>query len=171
MNLPDFSNTDRFELARLLKLDANAPGWESRDLQGILKHQLEAPLADDLCEAFPDHRENIQQLLASQEPPVHTFGELLSQPRPAQDVLELAKQFAKQNRVRENGPLHPKVATVLYYAVIVAAFLRTRGKISSLDTSTQVDGIRWALKEPWVDDGTRALLQDGLRKMAPGRKE
>src|SRR5205823_4989142 len=88
-------------------------------------------------------------------PPLNSFGDLLSHPRPPLELLELTKEFAKTSDTRASSPLPPEVATVLYYAAIVAARLRHGAGITGLGARDLRDGIAWALRQPWLDGRVR----------------
>ncbi len=114
----------------------------------------------------------LQQLLEARVPRQLGAGpapgclrELLHQPDPVPEHLELAKQFAKENRKDPAGRLPPEVATVLYYATIAVALARCGRRMSRHDDATLRQGFRWGCAQSWVDEATRELLRAGLRHL------
>src|SRR3954465_4769755 len=93
----------------------------------MFQHQLRAPRRSDLPKMT-------DQLASASEPPIETFGDLLSHPRPPIALLERVKDFAKSSRFAQDGPLHPEVATLLYFAAIAVALVRCGARISELDS-------------------------------------
>jgi hypothetical protein len=94
-----------------------------------------------------------------------SFGDLLHHPNPLPELLELAKEFAKEHRTDPESPLRREVATVLYYASIAVALARCGRRITRHDDATLVQGFRWGREQPWVDEATRGLLREGLRAL------
>src|SRR5262249_34840287 len=104
------------------------------------------------------------------------FAGLLSQPAPPVPLLELVKDFAKkseekrkgaaaQNPAEGAGPLPANVATVLYYASIIAARVKCGVRISKWDDARLRQGAQWALEQPWVDEPLRELFRAGLQTL------
>jgi hypothetical protein len=99
-----------------------------------------------------------------------SFGQLLHDPNPPLPMLELTHKFAKACRGNPDGPLPPEVATVLYYAAITVARLRCGRRISRLDDGALHEGLRWALEQEWLDDGTRSIFKEGREYLDRGVK-
>jgi RNA polymerase sigma-70 factor (ECF subfamily) len=93
------------------------------------------------------------------------FGELLARADPPLELLEGAKDFAKQNRTDPESSLPPAVATVLYYACIAAALVRCGRRISRHDEGTLRQGFRWSCERPWANEALRGLFCEGLRAL------
>jgi DNA-directed RNA polymerase specialized sigma24 family protein len=94
-----------------------------------------------------------------------SVGALLFGPDPALEMLELAKDWAKDNRTDPESPLPPEVATLVYYACIAAALARCGRRITRHDDAILEQGFRWGLGQPWADEATRRLLDEGLRAL------
>jgi len=158
----DFSQSNPQSLARLLEVESGAKtDWSASDLAAILRHQLNAPLRTDLSCTNPDAGKTLDTISAAGPAPA-TFGELFAHPHPPLELLKLAKEFGKALRRDPSSGIPAEVATVIYYASIVAARLRCRRQISDLDQAAFRRGIKWALARPWLDAATRALFQAGI---------
>jgi hypothetical protein len=148
-------------MAELLSTGGGAePLWRAEELAAVLRHQLSAPVD------FEPHG-------GSREPhrghartkpgiAVANFQELFHHPNPPVELLLLTKEFAKASRVQLESLLPQEVATVLYYASIVVARTRLGKRISGLDDKTTRKGVEWVVAQPWVDERTRGLFQEGL---------
>jgi hypothetical protein len=155
-------------LARLLEVsDQGVSPWTSHELGDILEHQLIAPLAPDLetIEGGPAAMRRATD--DGHGPPICTFRDLFSHPNPPEDLLDLVKRFAKQCRRQPESPLPDEIATILYFLAIVVARLRRGRRISGLDDQSLDAGLHWALDQSWLDNVTRAVLQDGLASLLP----
>lgn len=170
--MSDVYNSDPHQLASLLDVEAVAGdvsnAWRPEELASILRHQLTVPLPEDLGEhliALDVQLESSGQYhgLASR-----TFGELLNEPAPPIEALNLVKQFAKDGRAQRGALLPPEVATVLYYASILLAQDRCAARITRLDESAIAEGRRWIIAQDWVADEIKALIRDGVQDAAGG---
>ena len=63
----------------------------------MFAHQLAAPLAHDLLEYDPGFSARLSELASASPPQINSFGDLLQHPNPAIELLEKAKQFAKDH--------------------------------------------------------------------------
>jgi hypothetical protein len=148
-------------LATLMTTESEVGGhgrWRPDELGEILKHQLEAPLLFDLGTTDGHTSDDPSAPVDSGVPPVSNFGELFLHPRPPLQLLRLTKRFAKTSDRRAANPLPEEVATVLYYAAIVAAQLRHGEQISRVSDSTLREGIAWVLAQDWVTDPLRGVF-------------
>ena len=148
-------------LARLLASGAEpAPLWQPGELAAIFRHQLAAPLLDDLGP------------FAGNPPPgplPRNFGELLQQPTPARELLELVKDFAKANLEHPASGLPGEIAAAIYYSSIAAALVRLNVRISQLSDPDLDRGVQWTLSQSWLDEPTRELLAAARRRLAEGK--
>lgn len=158
----DYSHTKPESLARLLDAEAGGGEWSADDLAAILRHQLAAPLRADLT-ATNAHAGKTLDTISRAAPPPATFGELFAHPHPPPELLELAKDFGKALRRDTACGVPAGVATVIYYASIVAARLRCGRRISDLDEAALRRGVEWALAQPWLDAATRAMFEEARR--------
>ena len=60
------------------------------------------------------------------------------------------------------------MAAALYYASIATALVRLDARISQLKDAELQRGLLWAKDQPWVDNQTRELLVEALKKIPPG---
>jgi len=149
-------------LARMMELKGDEGAlWDSDDLEGMWEHQLAASLEADLGDLRPGLRARLEELVAPGGPPLATFRDLLEHPDPPLELLELTKQFAKRCRSNPEGPLPDDIATVLYLAAIAAAMTRCGSRITKLSDEGMGHGLRWALRQPWLDRSLRELLGQG----------
>ena len=137
--------------------------WEGGDLAAVLRHQLAAPLAVDLCAPGRASAERVARLITAADPPLRTFYDLLSHPAPPVELLELTKRLAKRARADRASALPEEVAAFLYFASIHTALKRVGARISTLDDRQLRDGIEWVLAQPWLDPSARALFDDSAR--------
>jgi hypothetical protein len=141
-------------LTGLMNLATHDPiTWGQEELAAIWQHQLRTPLASDLRQT-PE--------LRSQE---QSFGELFSDPAPPVEVLRSLKEFAKRHRSGSDAALPPEIATALYYMSIALAISRCDRRISDLSEPTLRNGLSWASQQTWLDDPSRALFADVLRRL------
>lgn len=149
--------------------------WRPDELGQILRHQLEAPLLFDLGTSdsqFTDEQEAPGAAAAagaaaaeSDASRVSSFGELFLHSRPPLQLLRLTKRFAKTSDRRAANPLPEEVATVLYYAAIVAALLRHGEHISRVSDETLREGTDWVLQREWVAGPLRGLFMEARSAM------
>lgn len=159
MTIRNYSHTKPQFLARLLDAEAGSGEWSVDDMAAILRHQLSAPLRGDLSATNP-HAGKTFDKISRIGPPPATFGELFAHPHPPLELLELAKDFGKALRRDASCGVPAGVATVIYYASIVAARLRCGKRISDLDEAALRRGVNWALAQPWLDAATRAMFEE-----------
>jgi hypothetical protein len=145
MSPSDESPADPGVLSRLLDSPA-PPADAAAQLRQALAARLPLDLGAEVRELVPN-----------------SLGELLHHPGPPPELLELAKDFAKDNRIDPESPLRREVATVLYYAAIAAALAHGGRRITRSDDETLRRGFRWGCEQSWVDEATRQLLREGLR--------
>jgi RNA polymerase sigma-70 factor (ECF subfamily) len=152
--------TDVAALTRLLELPR-----QPVDAAAQLQHVLTAPLPLDLGAVDAALAGRARAWAEGHGLALRSFGELLHHPEPLPELLELAKEFAKENRNDPESPLSREVATVLYYASIAAALARCGRRITRHDDATLRQGLHWGCMQPWVDEATRCLLRDGLERL------
>ena len=122
--------------------------WNVTELGPILEHQLDTPLDADLgaIAVAEDNRPDSGSVPLKAE--IRTFRQLLLDPHPPVELLNLVKQFAKGCRSQPDGPLPHEVATVLYLAAIAAARRNCHQRISTLDEAAWQRAVDWASPNP-----------------------
>jgi hypothetical protein len=147
-------------LASLMNVegDPRSGGWRSDELAEILRHQLDAPLLFDLSAMGADGAAAASGEAGADH--AWSFGALFLHPRPPLTMLRLTKRFAKTSDRRSANPLPSQVATVLYYAAIIAALLRHGERISGVDDAGLCEGTAWVLGQAWVTGPLRELFRE-----------
>ena len=136
--------------------------WSADELASILKHQLSASLQSDLFKAMPDETIAGDSIAEHQAFLEGSYRDLLSHIAPPLALLRLVKDYAKTCRSRRRGLIPDDVATVLYYAAIVAARVRLSENITSISDQSLRRGLKWALAQPWLDSHLRALFSAAM---------
>jgi hypothetical protein len=156
------------DLAALMTSDGNLPQacWRPDELGDILKHQLEAPLVFDLTTSDCQTTDRAPVAADVTVGQVSNFAGLFLHPRPPLQLLRLTKRFAKTSDRRPANPLPAEVATVLYYAAILAALLRHGERITRASDSTLRDGTAWVLAQAWVSEPLRGLFVEAQAAIA-----
>jgi len=155
---PDFQRTDPKLLSRMIGAPEEAEVWRPEDLAAMLRHQLGAGLASDLEAALPGAGARVAELARGAAPAIVTFRDLLWHPQPPAGLLELVKDFAKTGAGDAGQSMPRELASVFYFGSIALAE-RWGGKaISSLSKERVRAGLLWTVRQPWLDDATRALL-------------
>jgi hypothetical protein len=158
--------SDPHSLAALLDSGADDEHiWSGDELAAILRHQLSAPIQVDLSGLDTVAAPRVRMLSEAHGLLLKSFGDLLRHPNPPVELLKLTKDFAKAYRVTREGGLPREIATILYFASIVAARLRCRRRISRLDNAALRRGVELCLNQPWLDDSTRQLFEEGLKEL------
>ena len=158
-------------LAKMIDLGADPQGlWEPEELGTILEHQLAAPLE---FEVIGVDRAELRKLRFESNTPdeIETFGDLLRHPQPPVALLELTKQFAKASCGHPERPLPDEVAAVLYVTSIVVALVRCGKRITRLGNDGLQYGLDRALRQTWLDESTRKLLEEGRRWVEARKSE
>jgi len=160
----DIQSSDSRRLADLLEEgDCAERLWQPQELATILRHQLSAPVQFDLGGLEKGLARKLAALSEAEGLLVRSFADLLFHPNPPVELLELTKRFAKACRAHPQGPLPHEIATLLYYASIVVAMLRCGTRITSLGDDSLRRGVGWLLEQPWLEERTRSLLNEGLK--------
>lgn len=145
-------------LAKLLAVGAGAEGaWDADELALLLRQQLGLTVSSLGYPGGAPPQEVFE--------PTCTIGDALADDRPHLGALQRIKEHAKSLRLavgaaaQAPGGGPPEVASVLYYAAILAARVKLGTRISTLDDATLQQGARWCLKQRWVDEPRRALFE------------
>ncbi|MEX2386831.1 MAG: hypothetical protein WD534_03050 [Phycisphaeraceae bacterium] len=93
---------------------------------------------------------------------IKTLRELLMHPAPPMELLRLTKQFFKEAGHCNDHPLPHEVAIVLYYSLIIVTWRQHREWITALNIQDLTSGIAWSLRQTWLDEQIRTLLEAGV---------
>ncbi len=148
------------QLAKLLEPGDDAPTvYHGADPAVILRHQLQAPLTEELSSSIAGMRIQLEL-----EPAYLKFEDLFHNPHPPIEVLTRAKDYAKACRSNPEL-LPPEVATVLYYAALVAARVHLNATITQLSETEYREGVRVGdcAALGWMRR-TKGLFREGLEK-------
>ena len=149
------------QLAKLLDPDHDSRTiYHGADPGLILRHQLQAPLTEELSSSIAGVRVQTLDL----DPSFLCFEDLFHNPHPPIEILKRAKDYAKTCRARQEL-LPAEVATVLYYAALVAARVHLNTNITQLPDSELRNGMHWAIQQDWVDEKTKGPFREGLEKV------
>jgi hypothetical protein len=145
--------------------------WESGELGDVLRHQLAASF--DTGDDGHEQRFAVAGTTgATPMPrPATTFAALLSDPSPHVEALRRVKEWAKPAMQGYADDLPREVAGVIYFAAIHAALARAGQRITHLPDGTLRKGAKWALRRPWLDPVTEAVLREGLAHLSAGTLE
>jgi hypothetical protein len=147
-----------------LGLEAQRP-WRQEELAAVLQHQLDAPLQVNLAGLGPTRAAQVRVLSEAEGLLLKKWRDLLQHPHPPLDLLCLVKGFAKAHREHPQSPLPREVATVLYYASIVAARLRCGERITELPDADLRKGLHWAIDQAWLDPWLKELFASALNSL------
>jgi len=157
------ARTEAKSLYLLLEdVERGDPHWIREDLQAILRHQLQAPLAVDLGGMRGRDAQHIETMASARGLTLRSFGDLLAHEHPPVDLLILTKEFAKRNLVSPESHIPREVARVLYYASIAVARLRCGTSISRLPDADLSSGISWCRERAWIDPDLDGVLAEAL---------
>ena len=166
MQPSDLEHSQSHLLAGIMDLELDRVAlWQPQELAAIWQHQLAAPLAFDFSFLDEEVTRCAETFTGASGPPLRTFGDLFAHPAPPVQLLEQTKRFAKQCRLRPDGPLPAEIATLLYVLSIVSA--RTKGdkQISGLGDEALRYSLHWSLAQPFLDARTRRWLEEGFQQV------
>jgi hypothetical protein len=141
--------------------------WRPEELSAIFRHQMSAPILVDLGGFDPATAGRLKTLSDAQSLLLKSFSDLFHHPVPPQELLSLTKDFAKANMDHPESSVPQEVAAVLYYASIATAIVRLDARISQLKDAELQRGLLWAKDQPWVDEQTRELFAQAMKKLSP----
>jgi hypothetical protein len=154
----DAKNRDLSGLARdlngiLQDTEPSRPCWNESDYAGLLRHQLNASLANDLGTMFQDAPALVKQENGT------TFGALLASANPSLPLLRMVRHFAKKLADRGDAYYPADLARVLYFSAIAAALVHSGSKITSLPIEDAQTGFQWALNCSWLTTDLKNLFK------------
>ena len=150
--------------------DWGMPGdrtWEPDEYRAITEHLLRSPVQFDLAGLDPSLSGKLARLSEAEGLLLKSFGDLLRHSHPPLELLKLTKEWAKANRESSASSLPPEVASVLYYACIVAALTRLGKRITSLNDSQLRGGLAWVTKQPWIGEDLQSLFAQMANRLDP----
>ena len=142
--------------------------WRPEELAAIFRHQMSAPMLVDLGRFDPRTATRLRTLSEAQGLLLKSFADLFHHPAPLIELLELVKDFAKANLDHPESGLPGEIATALYYASIAAALVRLDARISQLPDADLQRGLRSTMEQAWLDEKTKELLAQALKKVSNG---
>lgn len=154
--------------------DLMATGWETArlwrpdELAAIFRHQMSAPMLVDLGSFDAPTANRLRTLSDAQGLLLKSFADLINHPAPPVELLTLVKNFAKSNMDHPESGLPGEIASALYYASIAAALVRLDRRISQLPDPALRKGFHWLHGQAWLDDATKCLLVEALKKISGG---
>jgi hypothetical protein len=152
-------------LAKLLDPTGDSPTiYHGANPATVLRHQLAAPLADELSSPICG-AEGRAEPLVGLDPSLETFDDLFHHANPPLDLLKRTKNFAKSCRANPDL-LPPEVSTVIYYAALVLARQHHGVSITELPDELLEQGIKWALAQSWLDERTKSIFRRGIERVS-----
>lgn len=151
--------------------EERGPLWRADELAAMFHHQMSAPVLMDLGGFNPGVANQLKALTAAQGLLLSSFGDLFNHPNPPAQLLQLVKDFAKSNLDHPESGLPGEIAMALYYASIAAALVRLNQRISKLSDAELRRGLRRTQEQPWLDERTRLLLADALKKISGAQEK
>jgi len=155
-------------LRRMLSLEeAGADIWNPNEMEAMWLHQLGAEVETDLAaiEGASAASGSMHEFAGK------SFRQLLQHEHPPVELLRLTKEFAKQT-LKDTQERHLKqLASALYYATYAAGLTRCGTRIGSTKNPDLESGFQWALNQPWLDTGTKSLLNEGAAWLAGEAKK
>jgi hypothetical protein len=168
---PEIRHSDLHRLGHILESAQSDHPWQLNELGVVLQHQLESPL--EFGTASSENSTTVAYVPqvsqgngATAGPGLGTVGDLLRDPHPPLPMLEKLKDFAKTHAVDPLQVIPQEIAALLYYAAIIAAWLRCDCRITELDSESLRLGLGRLLECTWLDEMTRKLFEEGLCKVS-----
>jgi hypothetical protein len=131
---------------------------------------MSAPVLMDLGSFDPRTANQLKALTAAQGLLLSSFADLFNHSNPPVQLLQLVKDFAKTNLDHPESGLPREIATALYYTSIAAALVRLDKRISQLPDADLQRGLRLTRDQTWLDERTRALLAEALKRISSGKE-
>ena len=155
------------QVAAVMALGDGAPArvWRPEELGAVFRHQMEAPVSVDLGAFGPGAAARLRILVEANNLLLRSFRDLFQHPAPPLELLELVKDFAKLNRDQRESVLPTEIATGLYFLSIAAALVRCSRRITALSDGELREGFAWALRQSWIDEAARGLLESARARL------
>jgi hypothetical protein len=141
--------------------------WFASELGEILQHQLRAPLefgfdsqADPGASRVPCSSDSGTAAIG-----VRTFRDLLSDPTPPVDLLQLTRQFAQTHLDHPGEALPPEIARLLFHGSVLVAWAAGLDSGGETSEAELLVGVDWVLEQPWVDGETRDLFRTNRHRL------
>jgi hypothetical protein len=159
------------ELAALMATgEERAKLWRPDELAAMFRHQMSAPMLVDLGGFDARTATKIRTLSEAQGLLLKSFSDLFHHPAPPIELLELVKNFAKSNLDHPESGLPDEIASMLYYTSIAAALVHLDSRISQLPDADLRRGLHWTEEQAWLDEKTKGLLAQALKKLPDGKE-
>jgi hypothetical protein len=148
--------------------DERGPLWRPDELASMFRHQMSAPVLMDLGSFDPRTATQLKTLAAAQGLLLSSFADLFNHANPPIQLLQLVKDFSKANLDHPESGLPREIATALYYSSIAAALVRLDKRISQLPDADLQRGLLMTQAQPWLDERTKSLLAEAVKKVSGG---
>ncbi len=164
--LPAIDETRAESLAELFGLQTDRDSlWPVEDMAEILRHQMSIPIGRALMPCSSDvaggplPAESVHRISLS-------FDDLLDQPHPPLDLLKAVKLLARKAIHDRSGALPTEIPTAFYFGSIALARLRHGQSITSSDDEVAQIGIKLLLRQPWIEQRLRDILQQAMLRLS-----
>ncbi len=134
------------------------PEYRSEDYAELLTELLSSRLCEEL-EMTEDEISGCQNV----NPPIQSFLDAILHPSSPLLVLKRIKDYAKLSKEDDRIYLPEAIATTIYYASIVAAYVHHGEIITDLKKDIVIGGCKWAIDQLWMDAKILPLFKEGLQ--------
>lgn len=154
------------QLASLLTCEMPAPPWSSVDLADMWRQLLSVSILEEL-DRVGATTNAVANACDAAIPVIARIEELLGHPTPPVLVLDAIRRMAKIQAASNEGAGSGTVARALYFTTLATGF-NAKVSTTKLSDAQFVDGLEWAIAQPWIDEKTRAVLQQAMSKTQKG---
>jgi hypothetical protein len=172
MRADDLVRSQTGQAAGALGPEVQAPRlWRPEELRTFLRLQITSPLFPDIEGFDPEGAARIESVLAADTyyRGIECFADLFHLFPPPLELLRLTKGFARSQLGNPEALLPQEVASVLYYASMLLAYLRCHEPLNRLNEGALLKGLHWGLEQTWLNSETRALFEEGTRRLTQPR--
>jgi len=146
-------------LAKILEQNQeDAALWGAGEMNAMWKHQLQAPLEDDLRTVSSAKLSALRHDLETQGFLEKSFENLLHHSKPPLALLKAIKDFAKQTFKNAEDAQFKEIAAALYYATYAVGLLCHNQRLGGMKRRELVGGFDWALGRTWIDEATKNAI-------------
>lgn len=154
----------RFTALPLGKLLEPRPAGEV-DLARTFRQLLELPVLSDLGDVDPRLVARLRELASAGGPALRSLGEVLRHPQPGVELLDVVKQFAKDNSKTPDSPLAAHVAVLLYFLCIACGLVRHGARLTTHSEGQLRDYFHQLLCNNWIEEEWKSLLREARNSL------